>query len=365
MFSAGVVHIGGVPVGDGHPTVLVAEVGTFFNQDLGLAESYLRAVAEAGAPLFKTEILHDPDVCLKDAGLLHQYRHAAGVRVENYRELVERKCNPLDAYRRLFQICRDLRVPFVATVYDFAGIDFLAETGGAAVKIARDNINNVPLIRHAARTGLPLIFDAGLVYLDEVARAVRLAQAEGAGGVVVNHHPGANPAPPHVHNMRVMQTYKDALGVPVGLACHYRGDEILYLAVGMGANLLEKGVVDDPDRVDQDLVSAAKLSDLKDIVRKVRHCWEAIGEAPARHKEPRDLSVRKGLVAKRNLKKGDLFGPENLAFAWPPAGVSVEYWDQIVGSRAACDLAAGQPVRWTDVQVADDAASARFRGHTA
>src|SRR5439155_442176 len=146
-------------------------------------------------------------------------------------------------------------------------------------KIARDNINNVPLIRHAGKTGRPLIFDAGIVYLDEIARAVRLAQDAGAGGVVVNHHPGANPAPPEVHNMRVMQSYKEALRVPVGLACHYRGDEMLYVAVAMGANLLEKGVVDDPDRVEQDLVSAARLGEVNDIIRKVHNCWKAIGPA--------------------------------------------------------------------------------------
>lgn len=343
------VNIGGVMVGDGYPTVVVAEIGTFFNKDIELGRSYLKAAVGAGAPLFKTEILHDPDVCLKDSGLLHEYRHAAGSKVEVYREVIERKVVSLDGYRKLFALCRNLGVPYMATVYDFEGVDFLVEVGGAAMKIARDNINNVPLIRHAARTGLPIIFDAGIVYFDEVARAVRLAQSEGAGGVIVNHHPGTNPAPPEVHNMRIMQTYKEALCIPVGLACHYRGDEILYLAVGMGANLLEKGVVDDPDRVEQDLVSAARLSELKEIIRKVNNCWKAIGQVPPRHKEPRNLSVRKGLVAKRPITEGEVFGPDNLRFAWPPIGISVEYWDLVVGNRSKRSLKANEPISWSDI----------------
>lgn len=344
------VNIGGVMVGDGYPTAVVAEIGTFFNKDIELGRSYLKAAVGAGAPLFKTEILHDPDVCLKDSGLLHEYRHAAGSKVEVYREVIERKCNPLGEYRRLFDLCKELGVPFVATVYDPEGIDFLVEVGGAAIKIARDNINNVPLIRHAARTGFPIIFDAGIVYFDEVARAVRLAQFEGAGGVIVNHHPGANPASPEVHNMRIMQTYKEALRIPVGLACHYRGDEILYLAVGMGANLLEKGVVDDPDRIEQDLVSAARLSELKEIIRKVNNCWRAIGQAPARYKEPRNLSVRKGLVARLDIAEGEAFGFENLRFAWPPIGISVEYWDLVVGNRSTRSIKANEVIRWSDIR---------------
>jgi sialic acid synthase SpsE len=363
MESLRPVNMGGVMVGDGYPTVLVAEIGTFFNQDVDLGCKYLREAVHAGARVFKTEILHDADVCLKDSGLLHEYRHATGTRVEEYRKVIERKVVPFEGYRTLLGLCKELGVPFIATVYDREGIDFLAEVGGAGIKIARDNINNVPLIRHAARTGLPIIFDAGVTYFDEVARAVRLAQAEGAGGVIVNHHPGANPAPPEVHNMRVMQTYKEALCVPVGLSCHYRGDEILYLAIGMGANLIEKGVVDDPDRVEQDLVSAACLMELKEIIRKVDNCWRAMGSAPARHKEPRNLSVRKGLVAKRAIEEGEVLGPGNLRFAWPPVGISVEYWDLVVGNRASRAIRPDEPVHWSDIRFEDGAPSDKFRGH--
>jgi len=347
--SDGPVMIGRVPVGDGYPPVFVAEIGTFFNKDIALAESYVRGAVQAGVPVVKTEILHDPEVCLEGTGLLHQYRHAAGVEVENYRKLIERKVVPLGEYRRLFALCKTLGVPVIASVYDTEGVDFLVDVGGAAIKIARHNINNVPLIRYAARTGLPILFDAGVVYLDEVARAVRLAQDAGAHGVIVNHHPGANPAPPEAHNMRVMQTYKEALGVPVGLACHYRGDEMLYLAVGMGANLLEKGVVDDPDRVEQDLVSAMRLSEVADVVRKVSNCWKAIGQAPARHKEPRDLSVRKGLVAKRLIAEGDALGLDNVRFAWPPLGISVEHWDVVATRRAARTIQEDEVIGWPDV----------------
>ena len=170
--------------------------------------------------------------------------------------------------------------------------------------------------------------------------------------MIVNHHPGANPAPPDVHNMRIMQTYKEGLGIPVGLSCHYRGDEILYLAVGMGANLLEKGVVDDPDRIDSDLVSAVKLSELAEMIRKVNNCWQAIGTAPGNYQEPRDFSTapRKGLVAKCEIAEGEEFGLDNTKWAWPAVGISVEHWNIVVGNRAARTIKMDQVIRWSDVR---------------
>jgi len=343
------VSIGGVMVGDEYPTVFMAEIGTFFNKNIELAIKYLNAAVGAGAQVFKTEILHSPDVCLRNTGTVARYKHASGESVEDYRALVERKVVPLEDYGRLFKLCRKLGTPFVCSVYDREGIDFLVHEGGAAIKFARDNINNIPLIRYAAKTGLPVIFDAGVVYLEELARAVRTAREAGVAGVIVNHHPGANPAPPEVHNLRIMKTYKTVLKVPVGLACHYRGDEILYVSVGAGVNIIEKGVVDDPDREEQDLVSAASLSELRHIVRKIRNCWLALGKDTPQVTEPRDQTSWKGMVAKKNIQKGEKLTLENVGFAWPPKGISVSFWDLVENKETARDITRNTSIEWADV----------------
>lgn len=353
MTRTGTVHLGSVAVGDGHPAVLVAEIGTFFNQSMGLAREFLAQTVKAGAPVFKTEVLHDPDVCLPETGLVHEYRHATGREKEDYRSLIERKCNPLSHYAELFAECRQLGVPFIATVYDNKGADLLADCGAAGIKIARDNVNNFPLIRYSAAKGLPMIFDAGVVHLHEIAAAVHEARLHGAAGVIVNHHPGSNPAPAERHHLSAITAYKQALGVPVGLACHYRGEELLLAAIGAGANLIEKGVVDDPDRIEQDLVSAAPLSRLADIVRMVENCSLAMGTFPFDIPEDRDLSTRKGLVAARPIKAGETFSAENLRAAWPVVGIGIEHWDLIAAQKAAHAIGHLQPIHWRDVRFDD------------
>lgn len=343
------VQIGKVPIGDGHPTALAAEIGTYFNQDIGLARDYLAQVAEAGVPLFKTEILHDPDVCLKSSGLEITFNHATGKKVEEYRALIERKTVPLADYAKLFAECRKLDIPFIASVYDFEGVDFFVREGGAALKIARHNMTHYPLIAYCARTRLPVIFDAGLVYVEELAKAVHVAQREGAP-VIINHHPGPNPTPAERQNLRVMQTWKQTFDVPVGISCHYRGDEILFAAVGLGANLIEKGVVDDNTRIEQDVVSALNLSELKSFQQKLLNCSAALGERLPQIPEPRDLNTRKGLVARKPIAAGDALTFENTGFAWPPLGIKVEDWETVAHHPAARAIPAGEPIRWGDVK---------------
>jgi len=345
------VSIGDIRVGDGFPTVFMAEIGTFFNQDIELAIEYIDRAIEAGAPVVKTEILHNANVCLKNSGLIHQYTHGTGTSEEDYYSLIERKVVSFEKYEKIFAHCRKRNTPYVASVYDLEGIDFFVRVGGAALKIARNNINNIPLIRHAAKTDLPVFFDAGEVYIDELANAVRIAQQEGTGGVIINHHPARNPAAAEIHNLRLIRKYKNFFNLPVGLACHYRGDEILYAAVGQGANILEKGIDADPDRAEQDVISAAPLNKLEVIIQKVNNCWKALGDGIWDQPKKRDLSVRACLVAKESIPAGNRFTVDNVRFSWPPVGISVEYWELVEGKIATHDIQKGAVLKWGDIEL--------------
>ena len=151
------VNLGGVMVGDAYPPVFMAEIGAFFDQDIDLALKYLHASAAAGAPVFKTEILLNPDICLAGTGATWTYTHARGTAAEELRWIIERKIVPLGkGYKRLFGACRALNLPFVCSVFDTEGIDLVVQENGAGIKIARDNIDNIGLIRYAAATGLVL-----------------------------------------------------------------------------------------------------------------------------------------------------------------------------------------------------------------
>ncbi|CAN5789076.1 pseudaminic acid synthase [soil metagenome] len=347
------VQLGPIPVGDGHPTVFVAETGSFFNKEVETACQYLDVIARSGADIFKTEIIHRADICLPHDQTLVAYNHLGGKKTENYREHVERKQLSLADYATIFDHARKLDMPFLATVFDFEGVDFLKSAGGCAMKISRNNINNVPLIRYAARAGLPLIFDEGFVYLDELAAALRWAREAGCEDFVINYHPGLNPAPAARHNLRVIETYKETFGLPIGLACHFRGEEILYAAIGAGVNLLEKGVDADPDRIEADLISATPLSCLPGVVEKVKACWSALGSPHPVPPEPRDLVARACIVVAADLPAGTVIEEKHLRFAWPALGISVSYWDRILGASSVRALREGEPLHWSDLRLDD------------
>jgi len=354
------VQLGDVPVGSDHPPVFFAEIGSFFNGDDRLARSMMEQVIDCRAKvphqpmILKTEILDDPEICLKGDTLETYASKSGGVKKESYRELIERKAMPLPKYVPLFATCRERRIPFVVSVYDFRAADFAAEHGAAGLKIASSNVVHVPLIRHAARLGLPLVIDTGRTTIAEVHRAVDTARAAGCDAIILQHSPDGHPAPPAAHNLRILQTFAQAFGVPTGLSDHYVGVEMLYMAVALGASVLEKGVYLDPEELDQDISHTMALADLPRVLEKVNDCWASLGK-PARN--PRNkidwvigTSQRQCLVAKQGLKVGDKISLETVRFAFPCKGIPVEQWDLVENWTLTTNVEADQPIQWSHVQ---------------
>jgi sialic acid synthase SpsE len=347
------VHLGAVAVGDAHPPVLVAEIGSFFKQDMDRAVDFLQRAVAAGAPVFKTEILHSADVVLPATGLEHTFTHAQGRRTEDYRALIEERVVPFERYRALLERCHALHTPFVASVFDLKGIDFLVEMKAAGIKISRNYANHHVLIRRAADTGLPVILDVGEVYFSETMAAVELVRSVGAP-VIVLHHPGPNPSPAAIHNMRIIETYKRMIDAPIGLSDHYRGDLMLYVAAARGANMMEKGITDDPDAAEADIVSAARFSELKHILAQLKLVWESLGDGHDRSWTGRNLSGRAGLVAARLLRRGESMTMDKAQWSWPPLGISSEFWPLIENAKLAADVPQGQPLTWADFGIHRD-----------
>lgn len=346
------------------PPVFLAEIGGFFGQDVELASSMIRQIIGVARQvshqpvILKTEILHDVEICLP-GDVLETYASKDGrVQQENYRALIERKAVPLHQYAKLLTLCRDAGMPFLVSVYDFLGADFAVEAGTCALKIASPNIVHVPLIRHCASKGVPLVIDTGRATLGEVQTAVDVAREAGCEDIVVEHSPDGHPALPKAHNLRIMQSYLQAFGLPVGISDHHVGLEMIYMSIALGATLIEKGVHVAPDDLDIDISHTMDMRDLAHILRSLNNCWLALG-SPRRDKRiPIEgvigTSQRQCLVARSTLNPGDCISLETVRFAFPRRGIAVEHWDIVAGWRVTRPISAGQPIRWSDVEQQPD-----------
>jgi sialic acid synthase SpsE len=353
-------HLGPYLLAPHAPPVFLAEIGGFFGQDMGLAGDMIKRIIATGRSVphqpmvLKTEILHDADICLP-GDLMETYAAKDGrVQRENYRALIERKVVPLSHYAQLLRLCRDEGMPFLVSVYDFAGADFAVREGTVALKLASPNIIHLPLLRHCARFGVPMVLDTGRATLAEVQRAVDVVRDAGCENILLEHSPDGHPALPKAHNLRVLQTYRQVFGLPVGLSDHHVGLEMLYMSIALGACVVEKGVHVAPDDLDIDVSHSMDLRELRGVLESVFHCGQALGK-PMRDLRDRihgviGSSQRQCLVARADLFPGQRVDLDTMRFAFPSRGIGVEHWDLVQGWVLKAPVAAGQAIQWKDVE---------------
>ena len=349
------IQVGGIKIGEGNELVFIAEIGTNYEEDVNVAKELLIHSKKCGAKMAKMECFKTGDVYrIKDMiGKKYRYATAKGEQTEDWMSHVVPKCMDIKVYEEIIDYSKSIDLPIFASVYDIEMMDKVVEMGCCAVKIASCNVIHLPLIEHAGKLNIPIFLDTNLSLFHHISQAVITAKKSGVENLILMHNPiGSRPTPPENHNFRAMQLYHDVFDVPVGFACHYRGDEMMYAAVAMGAHAIEKPVSRDPDRIDSEYVFSTHMSDLKDIICKCENVLKARGKSML---EPGDVPEfhieRMSPCAKRKILKGEKLTLENVAFKRPCGSITTDLWYQMEGKIVRVDIEPDDLIQWGHLEI--------------
>jgi len=148
------------------------------------------------------------------------------------------------------------------------------------------------------------------------------------------------PTPMEDVNLKAMLTLRDELGVKVGYSDHTLGIEVSVAAVAMGAAVIEKHFTMDRTLPGPDHAASLEPEELKAMVIAIRKIEKAMGDGEKKPSpsETKNIPIaRKSIVAKKLIKKGELFSEENLTVKRPGMGISPMEWYTLIGKAASSD----------------------------
>jgi pseudaminic acid synthase len=345
--------IGTDPVGPGHPCYVIAEAGSNHNRDLGTAKRLIEVAAEAGADAVKFQTYtaeglysrHTPDMrYLKDQGLV-------GDR-ESVWELIKRVEIPWEWHADLAEHAAAVGITFLSTPFEEAAVDLLEEVGVPAYKIASYEVNHLPLIAHAARTGKPLLLSTGMASLGDIERALDTAAVAGSRDLLLMHCAVNYPPSFHDLNLRAITTLRSAFEIPIGWSDHTPGHTADVVAVALGAAAVEKHYTLSRDHEGPDHPFALEPDELKAMVDAIREAEASLGSSVKRVTEAEAEMFRLGrrsLVAARDVAEGEVISREDVSVKRPGFGIPVHDLDQVLGRHAAHDVVRDQVLQWDDL----------------
>lgn len=340
------------------PTYVIAEAGVNHNGKMDLARDLIDAAAEAGADAVKFQTFR-ADALVSATAPKANYQLDTTDQEESQAEMLRALELGPEQHRMIVDHCEERHIQFLSTPFDAQSARFLVEEFDIPrVKVPSGEITNGPLLLSIARLGRPVILSAGMSTLGEVERALSVLaygynSAEGhptstdldralasepgrraiEENVTVLHCVTEYPAPVESANLRVIDTLRQAFGLPVGLSDHTPGIAVPISAVARGATLVEKHFTLDRELPGPDHRASLEPDELQRMVAGIRDAEAALGSASKVPTDPewknRDVA-RKSLVATEPIHEGESFTPENLGAKRPGDGISpMRYWEYL------------------------------------
>ena len=322
-------------------TMIIAEAGVNHNGDIDIARLLVDAAAESGADYVKFQTFKAARLVTPSAAKA-EYQKLASVEAESQYDMLKRLELDLEMHENLVNHCLRRGIGFLSTGFDIESVELLAGLGLRIFKIPSGEITNLPYLRYIASKCGQVILSTGMANMGEIEAAIDVMEKYGTprAQITVLHCTTEYPAHLDEVNLLAMGTIRKAFGVAVGYSDHTRGIEIPIAAVALGAVLIEKHFTLDRKLSGPDHGASVEPYELKEMVKSIRHVEMALGtgiKKPCTSETQNISIIRKSIVAKCKIRKGEFFTGENLAVKRPGIGVSPMRWDEFIGKRSCFD----------------------------
>lgn len=345
------ISIAGRRIGPDHPPYVICELSGNHNGDLARALKMMEAAKATGADAVKLQTYTADTITLDHDG--DQFRIKGGLwDGQRLYDLYQEASTPWAWHEALFAKGRELGITIFSTPFDKTAVDLLEGLGAPAYKVASFEVVDLPLVEYIASKRKPMIISTGLANLGEIQEVIDTARRGGADGLVVLHCISAYPAPMEDANLRTIPNLAETFGVISGLSDHTMGTTASVAAVALGGSVIEKHFT--LARADGGPDSAFSLepAEFTRLVEDCKGAWAALGHIryDLKGSEAGNIVYRRSLYVTADVKAGEILTEANVRSIRPGYGLAPKHLPEVLGRRAARDLARGEPFAWAMVE---------------
>jgi N,N'-diacetyllegionaminate synthase len=322
--------------------VIIAEAGVNHNGDVILAKKLIDVACDAGVDYVKFQTFVAENLVSKQAQKA-EYQKQNTNNQETQLEMIKKLELSKSQHFELRDYAQSKNIKFLSTAFDLDSIDLLKDLGITLGKIPSGEITNYPYLVKMAMSFDKIILSTGMSSMKEIREAIDVLLENGRvlSDIIVLHCNTEYPTPMQDVNLLAMIGIKNELKVEIGYSDHTLGIEVPVSAVALGASVIEKHFTLDKTMEGPDHGASLNPGELKAMTLSIRNIEKALGncEKVITKSEEKNIAIaRKSIVAKEDIKKGDVFSADNLTVKRPGTGINPMKWKTILGLIAKKDF---------------------------
>ena len=341
------MKIGTREISPAHPPLVIAEIGINHGGSLDVARDMVRLARDAGCECIKHQTHFVEDEMTDEAKGI--FPPNADVSIW---EVMRRCALPPEAEIELKRYTEALGMIYISTPFSRAAADFLQSIEVPAFKIGSGEADNIPLIRHIARFGKPVILSTGMQTIDSMRASVAILDAAGLDYALLECT-NLYPSPPEIVSLQGVTDLRAAFPrAVVGFSDHSIGPEMALASVALGACIVERHYTDSRYRIGPDIINSMDPAELKFLIDRSREIHIALNN-PKKRTAPEEavyLFARASVVADRDLPAGHVIAEADIWARRPGSGEIAGYeFDRVVGKRLTRAVTRNTQLRWSDL----------------
>ncbi|NJY63635.1 N-acetylneuraminate synthase [Salinimicrobium sp. CDJ15-81-2] len=245
---------------------IIAEIGQAHEGSLGIAHSYIDALAKTGVDAIKFQV----HMAEAESSVHEPFRVKFSTQDKTRFDYWKRMEFTPEQWRELKNHCDEAGVEFMASPFSNVAVDLLEELDVKRYKIGSGEVNNFLLLQKIAATKKPVILSSGMSSFAELDQTVAFLQ-EHRTIFSILQCTTSYPTRPKNYGLNVIRELKERYKVPVGYSDHSARIETCIAATALGAEILEFHAVFNRQMFGPDASSSLEIHEITKLVSAVKN----------------------------------------------------------------------------------------------
>lgn len=328
--------------------LIIAEIGINHGGELSVAKKMVELAFSSGCEIIKHQTHFVSDEMTDKA--LEIFPPNANMSIW---EVMDTCALSQDEEIELKKFTEDLGMIYLSTPFSRKAADFLADIDIPAFKIGSGESDNLPLIKHIASFGKPIILSTGMQNINAIHSAVKILEEANVDFALLECT-NLYPSPPEIISLGGITELQEAFPeVLIGFSDHSIGPEMALAAVALGACIIERHFTDSRYRLGPDISCSMDPPELKYLIERSKEIHIARNNRKSRSVPEEQVYkfARASVVADRNLLAGTILTEKDIWVRRPGSGPIPAFdFDKLIGRILKTDKKLNEFINWSDIE---------------
>lgn len=317
--------------------IIIAEAGVNHNGNINNALKMVDEVSKLDVDFIKFQTFDPESLASTNLGLANYQKKFS--KKLTHREMLKKIALSKDDFIKIIKRCKKKKINFLSSPFDIKSIQLLKALNINSFKIPSGQINDIPYLEFIGSLKKKLILSTGASNAAEIKNAIKILIKKGTRkkDISLLHCTSQYPADFQNLNLKSIKLLKNKFNLPVGFSDHSIGYDASLVAIGLGAKIIEKHFTLNKKQKGPDHGFSLNIKEFSEFVKKIRKAEITLGKYLKKISRDELINInfiRKKIIAKKNILKGERFTYENITTKRSESGISASKWHKVLDKKA-------------------------------